>query len=281
MIFDSWQEQQFGNPNVAELLDLLSKASALDGHHRDQASTSGVTEGTSWPPFAHPVRSHDPSLDSPNLLSDTTDEPIIIIGLAGASIGTGGGFGSGTASGRNLQPRQHGDDGTADTSDPVANPTPCVETTLVTSGATTAAANNAALAASNAIAALNDEAYEYSSIVYFSNGSTGFTTPWTNNLDDEVNWVGGLARVPDGAVIIGIVHNHPDEGIMPSTYPSPNDWTSYGQLVNFNSDSDPTNLPRGITVDPNLLLYIYSNEDSKTHVYDSTDKNETATSCSL
>jgi hypothetical protein len=170
---------------------------------------------------------------------------------------------------------------------PDAKPTPCVETTLSTSSASLAEANRAALAASTAIAALNDETYEYSSIIFTLNGYVGFTNPYTDHNTIGVNWVGGLASVPDGAVIIGIVHNHPDDPAMVSTIPSGSgsldgdDWRRYTELVNFNNDSDPRNLPRGITVDQNMLLYIYSNEDHLTHVYDNTDKNQTQTSCSL
>ena len=262
MIFDNWQDLHFGNSNSDELLSVLPN---------------------------HPVRPDGSNIDSPTSLATTADDsPIIIIGMsAGASSGTtGGGFGSGSGSGRNLEPRQHSDDGTPDSTDPVAKETPCVETTFATSGATTASANDSALAAANAIAALNDETFEYSSIVYYSNGNMGFTSPWTNNLTDEVNWVGGLGSVPSGAVIVGIVHNHPDDPVMNDTIPSGGgqdgqDWQSYSQLVNFNSDSNPQNLPNGITVDPNMLLYIYSNQDNQTHVYDNTDKNQTSTSCSL
>lgn len=262
MIFDSWQELHFGNSISDELFTSLPN---------------------------HPVHPRGPAPHDATTLATTADDsPIIIIGMAaGAAGGTaGGGFGSGGGGGRNLQPRQRSDDGSSDNPFPVANATPCVETTFVTPGATTASANNAALAAANEIAALNDETYEYSSIVYYSNGGMGYTAPWTNNLTNEVNWMGGLSTVPSGAVIVGIVHNHPDDPVVNDTIPSGGsqdgqDWQAYSELVHFNSDSNPQNLPNGITVDPNMLLYIYSNEDHQTHVYDNTDQNQTSTSCSL
>jgi hypothetical protein len=163
---------------------------------------------------------------------------------------------------------------------PVAHVTSCVETSFA-SGADLQSANNAALEASNAIAALNDENQEYSSIVWQMNGTIGWTAPYTNGSYGNVNLMGGLSQVPAGAVIIGIVHNHPDDATTPDTIPSGSgsyggqDWTAYDQIVAL------TNLPNGISVDPNMLLYIYSNEDHKTHVYDKTDKSETTTSCSL
>jgi hypothetical protein len=169
---------------------------------------------------------------------------------------------------------------------PVAKDTPCVETT--TSGGSLADINNAALAASNAIAAKNDETYEYASIVWEPNGTVGWTAPYTDNLTDEVNWAGSLSQVPDGSVIVGIVHNHPDVSGINDTIPSGagsengEDWDAYSQLINWNSTHSASNdLPRGITVDPNMLLYIYSDEDQKTRVYDNTDKNQTSGSCSL
>lgn len=162
------------------------------------------------------------------------------------------------------------------------NDTPCVETTFnLATNVTTHDANRAALAASNTIAALDDETYEYSSIVWALNGTVGYTEPYSQGLTDEVNWVGGLDRVPDGAIIIGVVHNHPDDPVVNDTIPSGSgredgqDWSAYDQMVNYNG------WPRSITVDSNMLVYIYSNEDSKTHVYDNTDKNQTSTSCSL
>jgi hypothetical protein len=171
---------------------------------------------------------------------------------------------------------------------PIANATPCVETNFTTSGVSIAGANNAALDASNKIAALDDENYEYSSIVYSLNGVTWHTDPYTDHLDDRVNWVGNLNQVPDGAVILGIVHSHPDISGITDTIPSGAgseegiDWIQYKAIVNWNQTHDTAHdFPRGITVDPNMLLWLYSNEDHKTHVYDNTDKSDTSPSCTL
>ncbi len=167
---------------------------------------------------------------------------------------------------------------------PEAQPTPCVEASP--EGVSLQAMNNAALAASNAIAARDDENIEYSSIIWSLNGTVGYTTPFTSGSDRAANWLGGLSQVPSGAVIVGIVHNHPDDPYVNDTYPSGaahqdgDDWYRYDQMVNGTiNHGEP--LDRGITVDGNLLLYIYSNQDHKTHVYDKTDKSQTTPSCSL
>jgi len=169
------------------------------------------------------------------------------------------------------------------------NATPCVETTFATPNASLADANREALEASDEIAAKNDwDAYEYSSIVYVSNGVVGHTDVQTQHLADRVNWLGNLSQVPDGAVILGIVHSHPDLSGITDTIPSGgseggNDWIMYRTIVNFNSDRDTAHdLPRGITVDPNMLLWIRSPEDpNKTYVYDNTDKSQDTPGCSL
>lgn len=51
------------------------------------------------------------------------------------------------------------------------------------------------------------------------------------------------------------------------------DWDQRDSLVN------KENLPRGITVDQNLLLVLYTNQDDKTRIYDKTDKNKETPSC--
>ena len=54
------------------------------------------------------------------------------------------------------------------------------------------------------------------------------------------------------------------------------DWNSYDSVKDIGTKDY-----RNITASNNLLMYIYSNEDGKTHVYDKTDRNTTQTSCSL
>jgi hypothetical protein len=197
---------------------------------------------------------------------------ITVTGTPGSTISIiawrpgGGGYGGGSGGGG----------GTTGTE---ANPTPCVETSFDSSDASVHAANNAALAASNAIAAKDDETFEFSSIVYSLNGQIGWTQPYTDHLTDQVNWLGGIGQVPSSAVILGIVHNHPDIDGISDTIPSltsegGRDWQSYDQLESWSGT-------RGITVDDNALLWIYSNEDGKTHVYDNTDRETQYTSCSL
>lgn len=166
--------------------------------------------------------------------------------------------------------------------EPEANPTPCVEASPA--GVSVQAINNAALAASNAIAAGDDEHFEYSSIIWSLNGTVGSTTPFTNGLSGQVNWFGGLSEVPAGATIVGIVHNHPhfnpsiDDRIPSGNLYPGDDWPHYNQVTD---QSHPPNFGRGITADANLLLYIYTNQDHKTHVYDNTDKNQITPGCAL
>lgn len=171
----------------------------------------------------------------------------------------------------------NGDGGGGGPQAPVAELTPCVETTF-TSGADLAQVNNAALAAANAITALNDDSWEYSSIIWYLNGTYGFTTPYTDRDPGNVNLLGSGSGVPDGAVVVGIVHNHPDLAGIDDRIPSHHqngDWDQYDRILAL------TNLARGITIDPNLLLYIHTNEDNKTRVYDKTDKTSQSPTCSL
>ena len=214
-------------------------------------------------------------------------DSIVITGSAFTRSGAGGGGGGGDW--RELQ----SDSATLTPTDPdelraaEPLPTPCVETTFATPGVSLTDANRAALAASNVIAQQNDETYEYSSIIFFYNGQVGFTEPFTNRSPDHVDWLNAeiLSNIPDGAVIVGVVHSHPDARETNDTIPSnegaqggyTDDWMMYNQMVGMAVGT----LPRGITVDSNMLLYIYSDEDRKTHVYDKTDKNESRTSCSL
>lgn len=99
-------------------------------------------------------------------------------------------------------------------------PTACVETTFKTQGVSLTDVNRAALAASNVIAGLADHRYEYSSIVFVHDGKVGFTEPYTDRLPDRVNFLGGISGVPTGAVILGIVHNHPDQRDVDDRTPS-------------------------------------------------------------
>lgn len=168
-------------------------------------------------------------------------------------------------------------------------PTPCVETTFATPNVSLTDANRAALAASNVIAGLEkNDTMEFSSIVFAQDGRVGFTEPYTDLLDDRVNLLGAIGLVPTGAVILGIVHNHPDDSAIRDSIPSGagqengRDWSAYDQVVNWNRDHDTADdLPRDITVDQNMLLYIYTDEDNKTRVYDKTDKGQTRPSCAL
>lgn len=163
---------------------------------------------------------------------------------------------------------------------PAAEPkdTPCVETAFATPGVDLKDVNRAALAGSNVIAGLNYTEVEYSSIIFVVDGKVGFTQPYTDNLEDEVNLLGGLQHVPSGAVIVGILHNQPDQINVLDTYPTEVDWAGYDEILNLSSSGE---LPRGITADANMLFYVFTNDTDQTHVYDKKDKNTKRTHCAL
>lgn len=210
-------------------------------------------------------------------------DPIIVMGYvytAGLSSGAGGVGGGGGLGGLeddviSITPS------TGDETIPAAEPlpTPCVETTFATPNVSLTDANRAALAASNAIKHIGIyQTYEFSSIVFVHNGQVGFTDPYTDLLEDDVNLLGGIGNVPTGAVIIGVVHNHPDQINVDDRFPSPRDWVGYSNIQELSSSGS---LPRGITADANTLFYMLSDQNRKTYVYDRTDKNTKSASCSL
>ncbi len=122
---------------------------------------------------------------------------------------------------------------------------------------------------------IDSSSYEYSVLIYEFNGTYGYGNINTNNSSDHVNAV--TNGVPDGARIIAWMHSHPDNSIdvgVPSRHPG-GDWDEYRDLVNQGS------LSRGITVDPNLLLVLYSSDDEKTRIYDKNDRTATTPSCAI
>jgi hypothetical protein len=161
---------------------------------------------------------------------------------------------------------------------PEPKDTPCVPTANAPTAASLHDVNQQALEASNEISHLNNSTFEYGSIIYVLNGVIGHTDPFTQKSTDSIDWNAGVAMVPNGATIVGILHNHPDEPGIDDTIPSPtaqggHDWEAYDSFLALNT--------RGIHADPNLLMYIYSNEDNKTHVYDKGDRQTTHSSCTL
>lgn len=158
-------------------------------------------------------------------------------------------------------------------------PTPCVETTFATPNVSLTDANRAALAASNVIAGLeNNDTMEFSSIVFSHDGKVGFTEPYTDLNEDDVNLLGGIGNVPTGAIIVGIVHNHPDKPDQDDRTPTSIDWAGYDRIQILSSSGS---LPRGITADRNTLFYILTDQDDKTRVYDRTDNGTDRASCPL
>jgi hypothetical protein len=164
----------------------------------------------------------------------------------------------------------------------VAKETPCVE--AAPSNVPLQQLNNDALKLSNEIATRNDEMWEYGAIFYLKDGVLQNTGVFGGGQPGDINWNLGFVLIANGAVIVAILHNHPDEPGVDDTIPSldtmrnpgGHDWRVFD---NFLSVSDRNS--QGISTDPNLLMYIYTNEDSKTRVYDKTDRNTTQKSCSL
>lgn len=156
------------------------------------------------------------------------------------------------------------------------NETPCVEE--APTGVDLKDINRQALAAANEIHSMDDEHYEYGVIVFEKDGVVGRTEVFTDLDENHINWNGGVPGIPDGARILAIIHNHPASGVVnpgvPSSDSLSDDWDSYDAVVNWGGT-------RGITVDSNLLMYIYTDKTEKMYVYDKTDRNTSHLSCSL
>ena len=122
---------------------------------------------------------------------------------------------------------------------------------------------------------IDSSRFEYGVAIYEINGQIGYGDITTNNSPDYVNIL--TRGVPDGARIIGYMHNHPDQPGIDDRVPSSGidrDWHRYDNLVG-------AALSRGITVDANLLLVLYTDQDDKTRIYDKNDKNTTNPSCAI
>jgi len=209
------------------------------------------------------------------------DGPITVTGRRNVSEGTDGDIGGNYGAG--FYPGTSGPGGSSvDGQTEQAKDTPCVE--AAPSNVALQDLNNQVLKASNDIHAGNDEMWEYGVIFYLKDGRLQNTGIFGGDSPREINWNLGFARVPDGAIIVATLHNHPDDPNVDDRIPSMdtmqnpggNDWPAYD---NFLSVADRNS--RGITTDPNLLMYIFTNEDSKTRVYDKTDHNTTHPSCTL
>ena len=156
---------------------------------------------------------------------------------------------------------------------PAAKETPCV--TASPDGFSLDEINNVALYLSGKIREGRDGRWEYGAVIYSHNGVIGFTSVVTQENPDSVDYP--IAQIPDGAVILAVIHNHPDVHNVNDTYPSLGDWQTRARLVQANSPL----LSRGITADPKMLIYVYSNQDWKTRVYDKNDEGKTEPECSL
>jgi hypothetical protein len=108
-------------------------------------------------------------------------------------------------------------------------------------------------------------------------GGVNITETFSSWSDKEIRaeavWK-AIAKIPDGAIIVGALHSDPYGSRM-----SAPDWNFYN-LVFGNPDSPKmigegsvllANIGRGITADPNGLSYVYDMKTGKIHVYDKSD----------
>jgi len=166
--------------------------------------------------------------------------------------------------------------------------TPCV--TNAPDGAPLHDINRQALRVTNTIENLNDgqdvEDFELGSLLYTLGGVAYTTKLFTQRLPDTVRPTATtLGSIPDGANIVGFVHNHTSTGASgdKGATPSSQDYNFFNSL----RDHIQNNVGRDITVDNNALLYIngrentMSNEQRKTRVYDNSYKNKDTPECSL
>lgn len=118
--------------------------------------------------------------------------------------------------------------------------------------------NNAAESAAAAMKAQAGwHAHEYSAIVFVSNGVIGVTSPYTDRRADDVNWLGALGEVPNGATALLFTP------VVRSREPRiPNEWV---QVVSFHCGdtmlrisgygaSRPLDLPVTITINGRPVL---------------------------
>lgn len=160
-----------------------------------------------------------------------------------------------------------GDSG--DTTPPEVPYPPCIE--AAPAGVSSTDLINAAKAAAADIASRNDENQEFGAFIYSLNGQVHYSTIFTNGSPDQVDFNSGY--IPAGAHLLGFIHNHPDQSGIDDGYPSPADWHVYNTYANATGVN--------FTVDPNMLQFIYTNQDGQTRAYDKTDKNQNSSSCAL
>ena len=130
---------------------------------------------------------------------------------------------------------------------------------------------NAAKQAGAVIESSNDEAWEFGSYLYLHNGQIFHNQPQTQFNSESVAI--SMRGVPDGATVLGYIHNHPERGWPIDQVPSSDDWSNYSGLM------ATTAFPRGISLDPDALLFIYT--DNNTRVYDKNDHGTTVASCAI
>lgn len=161
--------------------------------------------------------------------------------------------------------------------EPARDTSSCISSTPA--GHDIAEINNVAKAIAADIASKNDDEWEYGAVIYSLNGTIGFTRTVTQQNPDHVDYP--LWEVPEGAVILALVHNHPDVQFVNDQIPSNDprrldDWDTYEDIEAMNPAQN-----RGISADPNMLMYVYTNQSNKTHVYDKNDRRTGHESCPL
>lgn len=114
---------------------------------------------------------------------------------------------------------------------------------------------------------------EYISLIYVFQGQVFTSTPQTLNLPDSAPMLNPDDEIPEGAVVIGFIHNHPDEdGAASDAYPSTGmevnghvtgdwayvDWLQGGKL--WESFPEGEGYAGDREVSENLLTYIVTSE---------------------
>ncbi|HEX8191624.1 MAG TPA: hypothetical protein VF552_01870 [Allosphingosinicella sp.] len=193
--------------------------------------------------------------------------------ITGGGGGDGGGGGSDDEGGYTMDDRPNPETGGTGTGDfSVPKDTPCVSASP--DGINLSDLNRVALALSRDIAAQNDDEWEYGAVIYALNGEIRATSVVTQQNPDGV--VYPFHQIPSGAVVLALVQNHPEEPTVKDSIPSSPDWRTYERLL-----AGELRVPDGVSVDPKLLMYVYTNEDWKTRVYDKNDVDTGIKSCSL
>jgi len=124
------------------------------------------------------------------------------------------------------------------------------------------------------IAQQTNQAVEYGAFIYEINGLVLKSDIFTDNLPGRVDFLNRVLDLPNGAHILATIHNHPYNGIEQGTPSAEYDWPLYNSFFSIANS-------QGITVDPDMLMFIRDNHDATTRIYDKTDQNQHYASCPI